>query len=446
MYRIILTGWLSIIGTWAFAQYTVNDPFTRWGVGEVATGDNASARALGGGTLFPSDYNVVNLNNAASYALLRETTFQAGGWVSESKYQPSSGVFRSGQWGEMAMGFKQAGSKYGFAIGVNAFSRMGYNFGQAFTVNDSVGGEQIHSGEGGINQFIFGAARKWNWAQDSAHWVGHQLAVGVNGAFMFGSLGYHRKMDYQNSQTNNARFDNWVTIQDIRPDFSFQYQFPLWGNTKQKEKTNLWVMSLGGQYTPQFNLNGSQNVYGISYVKYAGVEVTIDTGFVALNQAGSLIIPQRTQVGGVVSAFLKSGTRLDFYGQFMRQDWTKSTTRFAMSAYSDLNVAQQYSLGLELIPLGNEQATHFWQMTHFRLGYKTGQDYIKVGGEDVNLQVYSAGISIPLRASKSNSSIQFSYQWLNKSTQSGWGMKQNIVGVGFQMSPFERWFVVRKYD
>jgi hypothetical protein len=60
--------------------------------------------------------------------------------------------------------------------------------------------------------------------------------------------------------------------------------------------------------------------------------------------------------------------------------------------------------------------------------------------------VYSAGVSIPIRASKTNSSIQLTYQLLDKSTGSGWGMQQSIIGVGFQMSPFERWFVVRKYD
>ncbi|MEY3599178.1 MAG: hypothetical protein RL521_1600 [Bacteroidota bacterium] len=446
MRKILLTGWLIMVAGFLSAQYTINDPFTRWGVGEVAMGDNTSARALGGASLFPSDYNIVNLNSAASYALLKETTFQAGGWVSESKYQPSSGVFRSGQWGEMAMGFKQQGSKYGFAMGVNTFSRMGYNFGQSFTVNDSVGGQQLHSGEGGIHQFVFGAARKWAWGQDSAHWVGHQLSVGVNGAFMFGSLGYHRNLDFENTQTYNSRFDNWVSVQDIRPDFSFQYQFPLIGNVKQKEKTNLWVMSLAGQYTPEFNLNGDQNIYGISYVKYAGVDVTIDTGFVALNQAGSIAIPQRVQFGGVVTAFLKSGARLDFYGQYARQDWRNSTTSFALSAYSDLNVAQSTSIGVEFIPLSNERATNALQLTHFRLGYKTGQDYIKLDNQAVQVQVYSAGLSIPIRASKTNSSIQLSYQWLNKSTTSGFGMHQSIVGVGFQMSPFERWFVVRKYD
>lgn len=446
MYKLILSGLLSILTGWVSAQYTINDPFTRWGVGELSSGDNTSARALGGASLFPSDYNIVNLNSAASYALLKETTFQAGGWVSESKYQPSAGIFRSGQWGEMAIGFKQQGSKYGFAMGVNTFSRMGYNFGQDFTVNDSVGGQQVHSGEGGIHQFIFGAARKWAWGQDSAHWVGQQLAIGVNGAFMFGSLGYHRKMDFQNTQTYNSRFDNWVTVQDIRPDFSFHYQFPLFGNLKQKEKTNLWVMSLAGQYTPQFKLNGDQNIYGISYVKYAGVDVTIDTGFVSLNQAGNLLVPQRLQFGGVVSAFLKSGARLDFYGQFAYQDWRKSNTSFALSAYSDLNVAQSTSVGVEFIPLSNERATNALQLTHFRLGYRTGQDYIKINQESVNVEVYSAGLSIPIRASKTNSSIQLSYQWLNKSTTSGWGMQQSIIGLGFQMSPFERWFVVRKYD
>jgi hypothetical protein len=263
---------------------------------------------------------------------------------------------------------------------------------------------------------------------------------------MFGSLGYHRNLDFENTQTYNSRFDNWVSVQDIRPDFSFQYQFPLIGNVKQKEKTNLWVISLAGQYTPEFNLNGDQNIYGISYVKYAGVDVTIDTGFVALNQAGSIAIPQRVQFGGVVTAFLKSGARLDFYGQYARQDWRNSTTSFALSAYSDLNVAQSTSIGVEFIPLSNERATNALQLTHFRLGYRTGQDYIKLDNQAVQVQVYSAGLSIPIRASKTNSSIQLSYQWLNKSTTSGFGMHQSIVGVGFQMSPFERWFVVRKYD
>jgi hypothetical protein len=430
----------------SWGQYTINNPFTRWGIGELAMGENATSRAMGGVTILPSEFNVVNLNNTASFSLLKETTFQGGGWVSQSKYSPSAPVYNGGQWGEVAMGFKQNGSNFGFAMGVNTYSRMGYNFSREFSVNDTVNGQQLHYGDGGVNQFVFGAGYKWNWGADSTKWMGQQLSLGINGAFMFGKLGFHRAMDYENTQFLNSRFDNTVSVLDIRPDFSAQYQIPLFGNTRQKDKKSLWLLNLGAQWTPKFNMDGSQDIYGISYLKYSGVDVTVDTGFVSLNQKGMVAIPQRIQLGGFISCYGKNGAKWNFAAQFNQQDWRKSQSSFDWSAYADLNNATSLHLGVACTPFSPDRATNLFQNIQYRVGYSQGQDYVKVNAESVSVQSYTAGINVPIRASKSNSSIQVSYQWTNKKNQSGWGMQQEFIALGFQMSPFERWFVIRKYD
>jgi hypothetical protein len=193
-------------------------------------------------------------------------------------------------------------------------------------------------------------------------------------------------------------------------------------------------------------MNGSQDIYGVSYIKYSGVEVTVDTGFVSLNQKGLVSIPQRIQMGGIISCYGKNGAKWNFAAQFNQQDWRKSQSSFEWSAYSNLNVAKSLHLGVSCTPFSPDRATNLFQNIQYRLGYSQGQDYVKVNGESVSIQSYTAGINVPIRASKSNSSIQISYQWTDKKNQSGWGMQQQYIALGFQMSPFERWFVIRKYD
>jgi hypothetical protein len=430
------------------AQYTLNDPFTRWGIGEKTIHDNALSKGMGGVSLVPTDLNVVLLDNPASYAWLKETSFQSSMMIHETKYKGeiASSPYRGGQVGEVAFAFKRNGSPYGFAVGLNNYSRVGYNMGNSFSVNDSLSGDILHSGEGGINQLVFGVGRSFSYGMDSAHYLGQQLSLGINGNFMFGSMSFHRKMDFDNTQMYDSRFDQWLEVKTLRYELSLLHQAPLIGNTKKSVKQHLILLTTCLIHSPSFELKANERIYGVSTVPYAGEDVTLDTGFVLVSGKGSLKVPEHWKVSGMLTWLNKSGGKYSFGAQYSFQDWTNPVTSFSLNTVGNFATAKRYAMFIEAQPFAAERANNFWSSIRYRAGFTQGTENVQLEGSPVELKSWSAGLTIPLRASKSSSALHFSFQNINKSAGDLLSTHQNVVSIGFQMQPFEKWFLVRKYD
>lgn len=447
--KIFLIVFWMLLGTIPLlAQYTMNDPFTRWGIGERSIHDNALSKGMAGVSLVPTDLNVVLLDNPASYAWLKETSFQSSMMMHETKYKGdvSSSPYRGGQVGEVAFAFKRNGSPYGFAVGLNNYSRVGYNMGNAFSVNDSLAGDILHSGEGGINQLIFGGARSFAWGMDSAHYLGQQLSIGVNGYFMFGAMSFHRKMDFNSTQIFDSRFDQWLEVKTMRYDVSVLHQTPLIGNLKKSTKQHLLLLTTSLIYSPSFDLKANERIYGVSTVPYAGEDITLDTGYVLVSGKGSLRAPEQWKVAGMLTWLNKAGGKYSFGAQYSVQDWTNAATSFSLNTIGNFSSAERYSAFLEVQPFAAERANNFWSSIRYRAGYTQGTENLQLEGKAVDLKSWSAGLTIPLRASKSSSALHFSFQNISKSAGDLLATRQNVISIGFQMQPFEKWFLVRKYD
>ncbi len=444
---LIVIGLFLEIGM-ASSQYTMNDPFSRWGIGERTIQDNAFCKGLSGVSLAPSDLNVVLLDNPASYAWLKETSFQSSMMVNETKYKGdiSSSPYRGGQVGEVAFAFKRNGSPYGFALGINNYSRVGYNMGNAFSVNDSLTGNVVHSGEGGIHQLVFGGAKSFSFGMDSAHYLGQQLSLGINGNFMFGAMSFHRKMDFDNTQMYDTRFDQWLEVKTLRYDISLIHQAPLIGNTKKSSKQHLVILTSTLVHSPSFDLKANERVYGVSTVPYAGEDITLDTGFVSVSGKGRLRVPEQWKVAGMLTWLNKAGGRYSCGVQYTEQDWSNPKTTFSLNTLGNFSKSKRTAFFAEAQPFASERVTNFWSSIRYRVGYTTGTDNIQLNGNSVATKSWSAGLTIPLRASKSSSALHFSFQNISKSAGESLATHQNVIAVGFQMQPFEKWFLVRKYD
>ncbi len=440
--------WMSLYTAPLLGQYTMNDPFSRWGIGEKIVHDNALSKGLGGVSLVPTDLNVVLLDNPASYAWLKETTFQSSMMMHETKYKGnfSASPYRGGQVGEVSFAFKRQGSPFGFAVGLNNYSRVGYNMGQSFAINDSVGGDMLYSGEGGIHQLVFGGARSFAWGADSAHYMGQQLSFGVNGYFMFGAMSFHRKMDFNSTQMFDTRFDQWLEVKTMRYDFSVIHQTPLLGNFKKSGKQHLLMLTTSAIYSPSFDLKANERIYGVSTVPYAGEDITLDTGYVLVSGKGKLKTPDHLKLATMLTWLNKAGGKYSLGAQYSAQDWTDVSTSFSLNTVDNFRKSNRYAGFIEAQPFSIDRSNNFWSSIRYRAGYTWGTEYIQLEGQSVELKAWSAGLTIPLRASKSSSSLHFSFQSITKKAGDLLTVNQNVIAVGFQMQPFEKWFLVRKYD
>jgi hypothetical protein len=71
------------------------------------------------------------------------------------------------------------------------------------------------------------------------------------------------------------------------------YQFPILGNKRSVVKRGLLLGNIAINYSPRSSLNSYASDFGVNYYQYAGVDVTIDTGFSTLSEHRQLVIPSQ---------------------------------------------------------------------------------------------------------------------------------------------------------
>jgi hypothetical protein len=433
------------------AQYTLSDPLTRLGIGERIINGNAGLLSMGGPSFVAVDPQVFQMNNPATYAWVKETAFQTSVSALSSKVMQteSSGNFYGGNIGEIAMGFRKTGNPWGFALGLSDYSRVGYAVDMPFAINDSISGIKHQYGNGGFHQLGVGAARKFVLLKDSSKVVGHQVSLGLNLQYMFGMVSHSRDLEFLNTNVYNSRFAHELRINDVRWDFGAWYQFPLFGNNKSGNKRGLAVGNVGATFSPQASIRSFSNEFGINYYNFGGVPVTIDTGFSNMEVPMQLKIPMQWTVSAGLSYWMKNGGYWSIAYSQTQQDWTRVDN--LSIGWEELGALRNYraqTFSFEWMPQSPDRSQSFFGLMRYRMGWTAIQDYIITHDQQATKTIYSAGVSMPIRSSKSNTTIQLGYQWRERSISNNTPIRvqSHAVLLGVQLHPFERWFIQRKYD
>jgi hypothetical protein len=433
------------------AQYTSSDPLTRLGIGDRVLSGNAGLQSMGNSSFIAVDPQIFQINNPATYSWIKETAFQTSVAAIGSKVtqQKTTGAFYGGNIGEIAMGFRKTGNPWGFAMGLSDYSRVGYAVDAPFAVNDSISGVKHQYGNGGIHQLTVGVARKFVLFKDSSKVVGHQVSFGVNLQYMFGMISHNRDLEFLNTNVYNSRFAHEMRVNDVRWDLGAWYQFPLLGNKKSLNQAGLAVGNVGVTCSPGTSLRSYFNEFGINYYNYGGVPVTIDTGFSAIQVPGELKIPIQWSFSTGVSYWMKGGGYLGLAYSHSFQDWSDTDNgALGWEELSSLKAYSAQSVSLEWMPQSPDRSQSFFGLMRYRLGWSILQDYIAQDGLAATKSVYSAGLSMPIRSSKSNTTLQLGYQWRERKIggASDLLVQSHAIMIGVQLHPFERWFIQRKYD
>ncbi len=441
--------WISAISL--VAQYTMSDPLTRLGIGEKITNGNAGMLSLGGAAFVAIDPQIFQMNNPATYAWVKETAFQTSVSAHRSRFvqSESSDKFYGGNIGEIAMGFRKTGNPWGFALGLSDYSRVGYAVDMPFAINDSTSGVKHQYGGGGFHQLGIGVARKFSLVKDSAKVVGHQISLGLNLQYMFGMVSHNRDLEFLNTNVYNSRFSHELRINDVRWDFGAWYQFPIFGNLKSGNKRGLAVGNVGVTISPEASLRSFSNEFGINYYNYGGVPVTIDTGFAAMDIPQQMKLPTQWSFSAGLAYWMKNGGYWSCAFSQTQQDW--SSIENNVLGWDELNELSHFkaqTISLEWMPQSPDRSQSFFGLMRYRLGWTAVQDYTIINGGRAAKTIYSAGVSMPIRSSKSNTTIQIGYQWRERSALeiNSMRLESHTVLLGVQLHPFERWFIQRKYD
>ena len=440
-----------LISQWSWAQYTQNDPLTRLGIGDKILTGNTTLQSFGGPSIIALESHCFQLNNPASYSWMKETSFQSSAVVNQSvvKQGSTSEPYYGGQVGEVALGFRRSGKPWGFALGMSDYSRVGYAVDQPFSVNDSVNGIKHQHGDGGIHQLTIGSARMFQFFKDSTHYAAHRLSIGLNMHYLYGTIIHNRDLAFLNTNMYNSRFTNSLRVRDVRMDAGIFYQFPILGNKKSSSKKGMLLGNLAGSVSPGSNISSYISDFGINYYQYAGVDVTIDTGFATVDIPKKLVIPMQFSYSVGLAYYMKNGGYLGVAYSASIQDWSLVNNQsIAWEELNNLNRYHAQTISFDYSPLSAERSRNFFGLIRYRGGITWIEDYLNTSGNIPTVKSYNLGISMPVRSSKSNTTIQFGYQWKQRLVGGTDGLlvQNQSVMIGVQLHPFERWFIQRKYD
>src|SRR5580698_8620567 len=159
-----------------------NDPYSRYGLGDLFQQNLTFQQAMGGVGAAIADPNSINISNPASFADLKVTTFDVGAYERILSYHnaDSSFVSANATLNNICLGFPIILDHLGMSFGFLPFSRTQYNLVQPITTDTSSETgtiQNLFTGSGGINEYYIGAGYELKG-----------LAIGAKLMYLSGSL------------------------------------------------------------------------------------------------------------------------------------------------------------------------------------------------------------------------------------------------------------------
>jgi len=440
---------------------------------------------MGGTGVALADPFSVSRVNPASYVGLLHTCFEAGGVVSNRRYETetaSSNGRRTDLLG-LTIGVPFGRGKWGMALGVNPVSNVGYELTDKGSVSEGAV-EYVYSGSGGLNRAFIGAGLMV-WQNNDTLNKGGKLSAGANLDYLFGTVEESRKAYYPaGAGYYNTSVTSTVVMRSPMASAGLQYSSDLIGSERAKarvrgHKEKLaardkreemdWLNAgkdlkdrkalrvskregealrfrLGLSAELPANLAGHYTQLVNSFVLTAtGIEFPFDTAQWIDGEKGSVYMPVLIGLG--VSVY---NSHWMVTAEHRLRDWTQlridvegfeQRTTYASSTTS--------ALGASYRPAGDFGGGLFARTT-YRAGVRWAQDYLVVGGTQLSQIGASFGMSFPLMASSTRSRFNIGVELGERGTTANGLIRERFadVYIGLTLTPDlrEQWFRKRRIE
>jgi hypothetical protein len=393
-----------------------NSPYSILGIGDIENDYfNRTAGLAYTGAAVRSDRFLIN-NNPASYTGLQRQFFavelSARGQFVTYTGDPVNDFANKGK--DFAVKRLALGTKinkwWGSSVGLMPYSTANYNFSSFKNIQGtSVTVPVTYDGSGGVNQVYWGNAVQ----------LGKHLSVGVNAAYLFGSLTQTENLFTTDLQTS-INTTRQIYLRNFYFTYGLQYYTPI--NKK-------WDIAVGGTYSNKRNLEAESDI-----------QVTDNNGTVlnkSITNANFFRLPNASTVG----ISLTKNKKYSFSADYKYQDWGAAN-------YSGINYSLQnshrVSAGFEI---SNKKPAFnsLFEKTFFQAGVYYGTSYLDVKGE----QLKDAGITFGygINSFKNPLGLNMSVQVGQRGTQQEGLVRENYVNLTFTISYRDFWMTKgRKYD
>lgn len=446
-----MIGKLSLLITlclcgFGYAQQYSSSPFSAQGIGEAGGLEDAIFGGVGTCRTAVIDSSILNLYNPASY-------------TSTIKDQPLFGIGLSGRYSNYSVGDVTSkgrvtglshigmaipmGKRFGMALALQPFSRKGYAIEQKeFDGTDSI--RYGYIGSGGTNEVLGGVA--YNILKSKRH----DLAIGVNYSYIFGSV-------------TNERRSSFIAYEPVGGVDQTNYRLHAWrysvGINYRLGLDTIGNKSLGlsAVISPQQQLSAHRDYYLYATTDISNPNV-YDTIVATQDDKGNLMYPTSMSFGFDYSFRPKAEGykhrdiyQMHIFGEFSSVSWSTYKAEFSQTHENSLyRDAYRFSLGAQFTPSYKTVSKASGKGYFKRVKYRAGAYYGTLPNVENNTQlnVYGAtlGFGLPASSQKNNSSFNISVQYGVRGNGEATGLKEQFLGVNFGviLAPsYDKWF--RKY-
>lgn len=416
----------------AYAQTTVQSPYSKFGLGNLRGSVLPHQRAMGGisAGVFRSSYiNNINMQNPASYAGIGLTTLDigmSGSFTTLKTNSLSENTFNSSL-SHVAMAFPLT-MKSALSVGILPYSELGYDFKNTVNVGSSADNtktvDYIYVGEGGLSKAYLGYGIQF----------GDHFRIGANAEYLFGNLIQSRSTEYLNEAgAINSREQVKNSVYGFNYSYGVQYDFRL------GSKTSL-VLGYSGSSSSKLNSERSQYITIYSKDAQGNEGSALDTLDFSENPKASLKLPLVHNFGFTLQRENKWLIGADY-----------RTGKWSQMAIANVNQNLQdtygFSVGGQFTP-DITAINGYFKRVDYRLGFTYDKTYIQMNNQDVKQMAVTVGLGLPL-----SSYARSSFYKMNVSAEIGKRGKvtngliqENYVNfhLGFMLN--DKWFQRFRFD
>lgn len=423
---------LLAISSTVTGQNYVNNPYTRFAIGDLMNSGFSYNKSLGGSSIGIRPSNQINYLNPASYTAQDTLSFlfHAGmsGRLSTLSTESEKDHSNNMNVDNFAMGFPIT-RWWKFSLGLVPYSRVQYLFRENINSEDNLIIE--HKGQGGYNKFYFGTGIQ----------LTKFLSAGVNANYLFGSLNRERSIDIAEITVASTK----ITEEYVASDFNFCF---------------------GLQAHPTFvdkNDHKHTFVFGATYDLVSDIEIDysamtsrnfpshvtnpiIDTFNIIADSKKILTLPGKLGLG----LSYNYDEKLMLTMEYSKQKFSEGLGIFNSDVY-DLVDYSSYRFGVEYVPtpMSSRTRAQYFERIHYRLGGHYSNSYLSMADQQIADYGISIGLGLPWRNSQrlyTPTAFNISYEYGVRGTTNNGLIKENYHVITFGVSLFDFWFLKAKYD
>lgn len=415
MIKKILVSFCLLVSLVSLAQEGTSSPYSFYGIGDVRFRGTLEYRSMGE-IAVEKDSIHMNLQNPASYAHLKLTTFSMGGTQFSTKLKSDNATASARRTTLDYLGVGLPLGKFGVGFGLIPYSSVGYKIASEST--DPAVNSRRFDGRGGMNKVFFGLGYK----------ITPNLSVGADVNYNFGKI-ESNNFEYITDIAIGTRELNTVDLSGVNFNAGLMYQ------RKIDKKLNLYsslTYSLESTLTAQNTRNIATAFYNANFDL-----ILVDVLDEVVSER-KLKIPSKyvAQVG------IGESKKWLLGAGYTLQDAGSLANSYNALANVSYERASKYTIGGYYIP-NYSSFTSYAKRIVYRGGFRYENTGLVINSQAVNDAAFTLGVGLPLGGTYSN--INIGLELGQRGTTKSNLVQENYANVSIGFSLNDRWFEKRKF-